>query len=380
MTPTEAYELDITNRDFQEDKAQREAVNHTQILHDKLLTTKPAENSKTLFSFLKNKNTTPVKGLYFWGGVGRGKSYLIDTFHDCLPFHDKKRVHFNQFMQDIHNQLKNLPKTPDPLIIVSSAIAQECRVLCIDEFHVDDITDAMIMAGLLNGLFASGVTLVTTSNIAPKHLYKNGLQRDRFLPAIDLIMEHTNVYNLDSGIDYRLELLEKHGTFHVKNKEHVKNKKDVKNQSQTPNEADDHILDQHMRELANTNIVENTEFELNKRVIHCRARADNQIWFSFAEICETPRSSVDYIALAKEFETILISDIPAMDDGQNDVAQRFIQLVDAFYDHRVKFIATAAAEPDQLYSGKGLQFPFQRTASRLHEMRSEDYLSHSHIS
>jgi len=362
VTPTEVYRADIKQRGFQEDKAQREAVFYTQVLYDELTARKAEKTSTSLFRFFKKEDTPPIKGLYFWGGVGRGKSYLIDTFHDCLPFTDKKRVHFNQFMQDIHNQLKDLPKTPDPLMIVSAKIADQCRVLCIDEFHVDDITDAMIMAGLLNGLFAAGMTIVATSNIAPEQLYKNGLQRDRFLPAIDLIVQHTNIYHLDNGVDYRLELLEKHGTFHVQDT------------------ADEDILQQHIHELANTEIIEHTQFELNRRIIHCRARADNQIWFSFAEICETPRSSADYIALATEFETILISDIPMMDDGKNDVAQRFIHLVDAFYDQRVKFIATAEAAPDELYTGKGLRFPFQRTSSRLHEMRSEAYLSHTHIS
>ncbi len=360
VTPIEAHEESINNRGFHDDEAQRRAVLHTQALYDELQNPKSTKSEKSFFQFLEKTTVTPITGLYFWGGVGRGKSYLIDTFYDCLPFTEKKRVHFNQFMQEIHNQLRNLPKTPDPLQLVSEQIAKECRVLCIDEFHVDDITDAMIMAGLLNGLFANGVTLVTTSNIAPKHLYKNGLQRDRFLPAIDLILAHTATFNLDGGTDYRLALLEKHGTFHVDSK---------------PNEA---LLMQHIEELANTTITENSPFKLNNRVIFCRAYTDRQIWFSFAEICETARSSVDYIALAKAFETLLISNIPILDDGNNDVVQRFIQLVDALYDHHVKLIVTAAAEPNQLYLGKGLRFPFQRTASRLHEMRSEEYLAHSH--
>jgi len=375
VTPLEAYQADIETRGFQSDEAQQQAVAHTQHLHDELISAKTETDSSSLFRLfnkLKKEKIPPIKGLYFWGGVGRGKSYLIDTFYDCLPFHDKKRVHFNQFMHDTHNQLKNLPKTPDPLVIVSSKIAEECRVLCIDEFHVDDITDAMIMAGLLDGLFACGVTLVTTSNIAPEQLYKNGLQRDRFLPAIDLIMEHTTTFNLDNGIDYRLALLEKYGTFHVS----PPNKSEDTSLNAS---LDNSILQQHMYELANTNIVENTLIKINNREINCRACADNQIWFEFSEICETPRSSTDYIVLATDFETLLISNIPIMDDSKNDVVQRFIQLVDAVYDHRVKFIATAEASPDKLYTGKGLQFPFQRTMSRLHEMRSEAYLSHSHI-
>jgi len=369
VTPSAAYEADIKHRGFTEDEAQRKAVLLTQNLYDDLLKPQKPEKVTSNNSFLgffnfraKKQPTTPINGLYFWGGVGRGKSYLIDRFYDCLPFPEKKRVHFNQFMQDIHNQLKYLAKTPDPLITVSEKIAKECRVLCIDEFYVDDITDAMIMAGLLDSLFTNCVTLVATSNIEPKRLYQNGLQRDRFLPAIDLILEHTTVYNLDSGIDYRLKLLEKHGTFHIQN------------------DHSEAILTKHLNELATTTVIENRPFKLNNRIIQCRARTDNIIWFDFSEICETPRSSIDYIVLAKEFETILISNIPQFDDGANDVVQRFIQLVDALYDHHVTLITTAAAAPDQLYSGKGLQLPFQRTASRLYEMRSENYLSQFHTS
>lgn len=362
MTPSQAYQADISNRDFKKDAAQKAAVDHTQRLYDELVSAdKPVRPKSSLFGLFGRGKIQPIQGLYFWGGVGRGKSYLLDTFYDCLPFPDKKRVHFSKFMQDIHNQLKDLPKTPDPLTIVSSSISEQCRVLCIDEFHVDDITDAMIMAGLLETLFNNCVTLVTSSNIAPQNLYQNGLQRDRFLPAIELILDHTEVFQLDNGIDYRLHLLEKHGTYHVQA------------------DGNSTILEQHLTELANTKIIENTHIELNGRMLHCRAVADNQIWFEFAEICETPRSSVDYIALASEYETILISDIPTMDDANNDVVQRFIQLVDSIYDHRVKLIATAASTPDTLYCGEGLAFPFQRTASRLHEMRSEDYLSHTHI-
>ena len=361
MTPTQVYQKDIEKRGFIPDKAQQAAVLLTQNLYDELLAGTPTQTKQSIFSFFKKEKIVPVTGLYFWGGVGRGKSYLIDTFYDCLPFSEKKRVHFRQFMQDIHNQLKALPKTPDPLIIVSAKIAERCKVLCIDEFHVDDITDAMIMAGLLDALFNHGVTLVATSNIAPENLYKNGLQRDRFLPAIHLIIEHTKIFHLDGGTDYRLELLEKEGTFHIQ---------------QT---SDLEIVQQQISQLANTRLIENTHIELNHRMLHCRAKADNVIWFDFAEICETPRSSVDYIALASEYETIAVTGIPITDDSKNDVVKRFIQLIDAIYDHRVKFIATAEAEPEKLYHGTGLEFPFQRTASRLYEMRSEEYLSHVHI-
>jgi len=364
LTPIEAYTKDKETRGFRSDPAQLYAVEQTQQLYTSLITSPDSDKEKSLFSFFKKDKSKSITGLYFWGGVGRGKSYLIDTFYDCLPFSEKSRVHFNHFMHDIHGQLKTLPKTPDPLVIVAKDIAAKYRVLCIDEFHVDDITDAMIMAGLLDALFSEAVTLVTTSNIAPDELYKNGLQRSRFLPAIELIKQHTKTVHLENGVDYRLALLEKHGTYHV-NKDSL---------------DDTVIMQQHLQELANTKIDNNPTINLNGRALQCRARSDNQIWFSFSEICQTPRSSADYIALSRDYETLMVSGIPQMDDGKNDVVQRFIHLIDALYDHKVKFIASAVSEPDQLYIGERLSFPFQRTISRLFEMRSESYLSQAHIS
>jgi len=362
VTPLESYHQNIKTRDFHHDESQEMAVKHTQALYETLINTPKPTANKSLFGFLNDQKISPVKGLYCWGGVGRGKSYLIDTFFDCLPFSEKKRIHFNHFMQDIHSKLKVLPKTPDPLASVAKELAAKYRIICIDEFHVDDITDAMIMAGFLEALFSHGVTLVSTSNIEPDELYKNGLQRDRFLPAIDLINEHTTVIHLDSNTDYRLALLEKHGTFHV-----------LRGQESID------IMQQHMSELANTRIEKNQTVTVNDRIIQCIAHSEQQIWFDFNELCNTPRSSRDYIVLAQDFETILVSDIPTMDDGHNDIIQRFIQLIDAIYDHRVKFIATATVEPELLYQGEGLAFPFKRTLSRLFEMRSEKYLSQAHI-
>jgi len=361
VTPLESYQQDIQTRGFQSDKSQELAVLQTQALYEALLNNEKPKAKKSLFGFLTSEKITPIKGLYCWGGVGRGKSYLIDTFFDCLPFEAKKRIHFNHFMQDIHEKLKFLPKTPNPLIIVAQELAAKYRIICIDEFHVDDITDAMILAGFLDALFAEGVTLVSTSNIAPDKLYKNGLQRDRFLPAIDLIHEHTRVIQLDNGTDYRLALLEKHGTFHVLEEKESKA-----------------IMHQHLSELANTAIKNNQSININGREIQYIAKTEQEIWFSFKELCQTARSSGDYIVLAQEFGTILVSDIPAMNDGHNDVIQRFIQLIDALYDHRVKLIATATVEPELLYQGNGLSFPFKRTLSRLFEMRSEKYLATAH--
>ena len=362
MTPLESYQQDIETQDFQKDKSQEKAVKQTQALYETLISHPQPIHKKGLFGLFNDKSFTPIKGLYCWGGVGRGKSYLIDTFFDCLPFKEKKRIHFNHFMQEIHEKLKSLPKTPNPLSIVAEELASKYRIICIDEFHVDDITDAMIMAGFLEALFSQGVTWVSTSNIEPRKLYKNGLQRDHFLPAIDLIIKNTDIIHLNSPTDYRLTLLEKHGTFHV-----------LKDQESID------IMQQHMKELANTQINTNQVVCINNRNIASFAHTEQEIWFSFKELCNTPRSSKDYIVLAQDFQTILVSDIPAMDDGHNDVVQRFIQLIDALYDHRVKFIATAHVEPEKIYQGKGLCFPFKRTLSRLIEMRSEKYLSQAHI-
>lgn len=362
MTPIEAYEKSLKQKHFRSDAAQKQGVLLTQALYDQLLNSSKTKEKNGLLSFLKKPKKIITKGLYFWGGVGRGKSFIIDSFFDCLPFNEKKRIHFNHFMQDIHRQLRVLPKTPDPLKVISKDLANRYRVICIDEFHVDDITDAMILGGLLEAMFSEGIVLVTTSNIEPDELYKNGLQRDRFLPAIELIKEYTTIFHLKSETDYRLQLLEQEGTFHVV----------------APHESHE-IMETYLQQLANTMIERNRSICVNDRDIQCRAITPHQIWFEFSELCQTPRSSSDYIHLAQQYQTLMISNISPMSDGQNDIAQRFIQLIDALYDHNVKFIATALSEPGQLYSGQSLQFAFERTVSRLVEMRSDSYLAKPHI-
>lgn len=363
MTPLKTYQQDMIKRNFVVDKAQESAVIKTQTLYDALISSAEDEKPRGLFQFLKQKKVKTIKGIYCWGGVGRGKSYIIDSFFHSLPFPEKKRIHFNHFMQEIHQKLEGLPKTPDPLTIVARDLASKYRILCIDELHVDDITDAMIMAGFLQALYELNITIVWTSNISPDKLYKNGLQRSRFLPAIELIKTYSEVIELDNHIDYRLALLEKHGTYHV-------------NDSKDSND----IMRQHFIELTGVPNEENQMIEINGRDIQFRAQIEQLIWFDFKALCQTARSSNDYIIIAQDFETVLISDIPKMDNGQNDVVQRFIQLIDALYDHKVKLIITAASEPNLLYQGTILEFPFKRTASRLFEMRSEVYLSQAHMS
>ena len=357
QTPTEKYLSDLEQKGLQPDPAQEKAVEYTQHLFEQLVS-----NSSSKTPFLKNilSKPLPIKGLYFWGGVGRGKTYIIDSFFECLPFTNKRRVHFNTFFKEIHDALKDLPKSPDPLKIVASNIAASSQVLCIDEFHVDDITDAMIIAGLLQVLFDKGVTLVATSNIAVKDLYKNGLQRERFMPAIKLLEAHTDVVEIEGEMDFRKNLLEKHGLYHI---------------------ADDTLeqkLKQEFTLLAPNRIEENRTITVNNRPIEVKAVSDDLAWFDFNQLCNTPRSSSDYIDLARNFHTLIISTLPIMSEGNNDIAQRFIQLVDALYDHQVKLIIGAETAPDALYVGQALSFPFQRIISRLNEMRSNEYLSAAH--
>ncbi|HFE37590.1 MAG TPA: cell division protein ZapE, partial [Gammaproteobacteria bacterium] len=304
LSPIEVYRNDIQNRGFIADKSQENAVMETQALYEKLTQAAESSADKGIFSFLKGSTKPPaILGLYFWGDVGRGKSYLIDTFFNCLPFQKKKRVHFNRFMQDIHNKLELLPKTPDPLIVVAQALAREYRIICIDEFHVDDITDAMILAGLLEALFDQQVTLVCTSNIEPEKLYQNGLQRERFLPAIDLINEHTKVIELENGIDYRMALTGKYDVYHVVEE----------GQSQD-------IMRKHLLALAGVDIQYDQSVVINDRKIKCLAQGRHTLWFDFNELCQTARSAKDYIALANQCKTILVSDIRPMNDNHNDVA------------------------------------------------------------
>ena len=358
MTPKEQYFRDIKERGIKPDPAQALAVEATERLFHELINT-PVP-SFGIFDRLLKKTSPPIKGLYFWGDVGRGKTYILDNFYHCLPFAEKRRVHFNVFFRETHSTLQSLPKSPDPLKVIGARIAEKFRVLCIDEFHVDDITDAMIIAGLLDALFSQGVTLVTSSNIPVDELYKNGLQRERFLPAIDLLHQHTRVIQLQGETDFRRELLEKHGLYHIV---HGQDLSDIIHQ-----EFDSLVTDSEL----------NKTTSLNNRPLATLGLSSDVVWIDFDEICNTPRSSSDYIELAKNFHTVLVSNIYPLNDGKNDIAQRFIQFIDALYDQSVKLIISATESPDKLYSGNGLKFPFQRTISRLYEMRSAEYLAQAH--
>ena len=304
----------------------------------------------------------PVRGLYIWGDVGRGKTFLMDLFYASLDVENKKRIHFHRMIHDVHDRLRSLGDIEDPLDQVAADIAMKTRVLCFDEFFISDIGDAMILGRLLDGLFRRGVTLVTTSNSEPDDLYKDGLQRQRFLPAIDQLKQHTETIKLAGDTDYRLRLLQKAGTYLTPIDEHAAQS-----------------LAYLFAESASTRIRENQMLDVNGREIRTRKFAKGIVWFDFDSICDGPRSQEDYIEIARWYPSVIISDIPRLDAGQDDQARRFIALVDEFYDRRVKLIVSAASDAASLYSGVRLRFEFDRTASRLIEMQSLEYLALPHL-
>lgn len=362
MTPLARYQEDLKRPDFFHDAAQETAVRHLQRLYDDLVT---AHKHKPglLGSLFSKKTQDPVKGLYFWGGVGRGKTYLVDTFFDALPFKEKTRTHFHRFMKRVHEELRTLKGEKNPLPLVAKRFAAETRVICFDEFFVSDITDAMILAGLLEELFKNGVTLVATSNIVPDGLYKDGLQRARFLPAIALVKLHTEVVNVDSGVDYRLRALEQAELYHWPLDAAAED---------SLSKSFSSLLPEHCQvELDEDLMIEN-------RAIQARKVGDDVAWFEFRELCDGPRSQNDYIELGKIFHAVLISNVEQMGVSKDDMARRFINLVDEFYDRNVKLIISAEVELKDLYTGGRLEFEFQRTLSRLLEMQSHEFLSRPH--
>ncbi|MGD8484158.1 MAG: cell division protein ZapE [Thioalkalispiraceae bacterium] len=359
-TPAQRYQQDLSSGAIQHDPAQQHVVDQLQLLYEQLLPTGHQAHGwvKKLFS----RDSRAPRGLYLWGGTGRGKTYLMDSFYASVSLKEKYRVHYHRFMLDVHEQLKGLPKSPDPLNIVARQLASRYRLLCLDEFHVHDIADAMLMAGLLKALFNNGVTLVATSNIAISDLYKNGLQRERFMSAIELLHEHTREVKLDDGPDYRLNTLEDNQSYQLV----------AEGEGKT-------CLKACFEQMATVPAKHNRALIINDRPIRYLAQAGDLIWFDFRDICATYRSANDYIEIARVCHTVFISDIHPMTEAHDDVAKRFIHLVDALYDHHVKLLVTARVEAAELYQGRRLAFAFQRTISRLNEMGTNRYLSLTHI-
>ncbi|MFT4718882.1 MAG: cell division protein ZapE [Candidatus Azotimanducaceae bacterium] len=364
--PRDHYELAIVQGEIHADDAQADAVAHLQRLFEALVASQsvPATSPKGVLRSLFGRGAreaAPIRGLYFWGGVGRGKTYLMDLFFDTLPFPNKQRMHFHRFMRHVHQQLQALQGEPNPLRRIAEDFARQYRVLCFDEFFVSDITDAMILAGLLEALFAHGVVLVATSNVAPVNLYRDGLQRSKFLPAIALLEAKTKVLNVDGGVDYRLRVLQDAEIFH------------------SPlDAAADESLARSFKSLSPDAGRPDVVLEIEGRDMITRYCGDGVVWFEFSALCEGPRSQNDYIELAMQFQTVLVSNVPQFTSLREDAARRFISLVDEFYDHNVKLILSAATPILVLYQGERLVFEFQRTESRLQEMQSQEYLAREH--
>ena len=361
MTVREAYEDSLHRGGHVRDPAQEVVVDQLEELRGRLLDAEP-RNWWSLWHRIRTNRGRPG-GLYLWGAVGRGKTFLMDLFFDTLPVERKSRIHFHRMMRDVHRRLADLKDVADPLDRVAGDIAASTRVLCFDEFFVSDIGDAMILARLLDALFRRGVTLVATSNTHPEDLYRDGLQRERFLPAIDLLVAHTRVVNIGGDVDYRLRLLEEAGTFLTPDDDAARGR-----------------LARLFDETASSQIGADRLLDINGRAIRTRRSAKAIAWFEFAEICDGPRSQNDYIEIARWYPTVIVSGIPALDATMEDQARRFVSLVDEFYDRRVKLIVSAAAAPHELYAGSRLQLEFERTASRLVEMQTTDYLAAPHLS
>jgi cell division protein ZapE len=312
--------------------------------------------------WLIRRKPSLVRGIYLWGGVGRGKTWLMDLFYDALCDDAKRRVHFHRFMQAIHDELKHLHGQANPLQRVARKLAGDTRVLCLDEFHVTDIGDAVILAALLRALFSEGVTLVTTSNQPPDRLYLGGIQRASFLPAIDLLNLHTRVIELGGDFDYRRQVAESTGMYHW------------------PLDDDsEQRLQQAFARLATEPLERDGVVSILSRDIPFRYRSSGMVWFDFDALCGPPRSKNDYIEVARRHHTVFVSGIPRLDGSRDDRSRRFIFLIDEFYDRRVKLMLSADAQPQALYCGERLAFEFQRTASRLREMQTAEYLALPHL-
>jgi cell division protein ZapE len=357
MSVRAVYERELQARGYQPDPAQLRGV-------------AALERCATDWSEYKEQRSNALRrlvvhpplprGVYLWGGVGRGKSFLMDSFFLSLPLVRKRRVHFHHFMRDVHRELQELKGREDPLDALAARIAKRYRLICFDEFHVADITDAMILHRLLDALFDNGVGFVTTSNFRPDDLYPNGLHRDRILPAIELLNDKLEVISVDNGTDYRRRTMEQVRLYH------------------TPlgPEADAE-MDEAFTRLAESHD-ENATLQIEHREIRARRKAGGVVWFDFKTLCGGPRSQNDYLEIATQFHTVLLSDVPRMSVRLASEARRFTWLVDVLYDRRVKLILSAAAPPEELYTEGPLAHEFPRTVSRLMEMQSAEFLALEH--
>ncbi|MFT5140597.1 MAG: cell division protein ZapE [Lysobacterales bacterium] len=355
--PLSIYQSRVSSGDFKPDPAQQQAIGLLDNLWQDLVS--PPKTS--FWNIFKRQKSKQLRGVYLWGGVGRGKTWLMDLFFDSIPFEQKQRIHFHRFMARVHEGLREHHASSDPLKVIARDWGNRVQVLCFDEFFVSDIADAMLLAILLEALLEHGVILVATSNLHPDDLYKDGLQRARFLPAIELIKAHTHIFQVDGEIDYRLRILEKSAIYHFPTGE--------SSESALQTSFDDMAAGCEM----------NSALKINQRMFDAKCRGDGIIWFSFEELCEKPRSTNDYIEISRSFNTVLLSALPLLNETSSDATRRFINLVDEFYDRNVKLLISAAAPIEEIYSGTRLAFEFQRTISRINEMQSHQYLAKPHL-
>lgn len=360
--PIREYARRVQIGDIDKDGDQEAAIAELDRLHRELIAANgPLRGWRRRIARMLNRRSTPIRGVYLWGNVGRGKTFLMDLFYHCLPFDDKMRRHFHRFMATVHDNLKQLRDRENPLDVVADRLADRARIICFDEFAVTDIADAMILANLFSALFERGVSLAATSNIQPTDLYKDGLQRQRFLQAIELIEHHTNVLRIGGALDYRLKFLQ-----------HA----DVYKRIAGP--YADIQLAEYFVAISPDLGERDGSIDILGRPIRYRRRADGVVWFGFDQICDGPRSQDDYIELSRCFQSVLVSNVPRFTRTLENQARRFIALVDEFYDRKVKLILSADAPIEDLYAGTKLIHEFERTKSRLKEMQSLDYLAAAH--
>ena len=357
MTVKATYEAALAERGFSSDPAQLRAVAEL----ERCATDWARYKQKRSNSLKKLINRPEVpKGVYMYGGVGRGKSFLMDLFFNAVPLKRKTRLHFHEFMREVHRELRELQGTQNPLDVLGQRMAQRYKLICFDEFHVADVTDAMILHRLLDSLFANGVGFVTTSNFHPDGLYPNGLHRDRILPAIELLKQKLAVINVDNGTDYRGRALTHIDLYHCPLGPQADAAMKV---------AFDQLAEAHD---------EDPKLHIESREITAVRRAGGVVWFDFRTLCGTPRSQNDYLELATRFHTLMLSNVPQMGVQQASEARRFTWLVDVLYDRRVKLVMSAAVQPDELYVQGPMSHEFPRTVSRLGEMQSQEFLALEH--
>ena len=346
------YEQALRERGFKSDYAQRGAVHRLQKAYDAWIGFKYKRSNR--LKKIVNHPDVP-RGIYLWGGVGRGKSFLMDSFYLVVPVVRKTRLHFHEFMRDIHRELDKQKDVEDPLQKVAQRIARKYRLICFDEFHVSDIADAMILYNLLQALFDLGVSFVMTSNYEPEKLYPDGLHRDRILPAIALLKDKLDIVNVDAGVDYRQQVMQEVDIYH-----------------QPLGEKTDATLSAAFSRIADRSEDEG-QLKLGSRTVKCVRRAGGVVWFNFAHLCGGARSQNDYLEIAQRFHTVILSDIPQLTAAMASEARRFTWLIDILYDHRVKCIMSAAVAPELLYVEGTLSNEFHRTVSRIIEMQSLAY-------